>query len=85
MNAPVGRRSAATAVITAAIARLMTYASPVMVTTYRESWLVAVVSSGHLSAFNPRAIASGRSSFSGRLSRCSPWTSIVRTVLSRHV
>ena len=39
MNAQVGRHSAVTAVITAVIARLMTYASPVMVTTYRGAEL----------------------------------------------
>ena len=35
MNGPAGRLSAVTAVITAVIARLMTSASPAMVTTYR--------------------------------------------------
>ena len=40
MNGPVGRLSAVTAVITAVIARLMTYASPAMVTTYKGAELV---------------------------------------------
>jgi hypothetical protein len=35
MNGPVGRRSVATAVTIAAIARLMTYAFPATVTTYK--------------------------------------------------
>jgi hypothetical protein len=39
MNAPVGRRSVATAVITAEIARLMTFAFPATVTTYRGAEL----------------------------------------------
>ena len=40
MNAPVGLRFVVTAVITAVIARLMTYASPAMVTTYKGAELV---------------------------------------------
>ena len=40
MNAQVGRRSVVSAVTIAAIARLMTYASPAMVTTYRGVELV---------------------------------------------
>ncbi len=40
MNGTVGRRSAATAVITAVIAALMTYASPATVTTYKGAELV---------------------------------------------
>jgi hypothetical protein len=40
MNAPVGLRSAATAVITAEIARLMTCAFPATVTTYKGAELV---------------------------------------------
>ena len=43
MNGPAGRLSAVTAVtavITAVIARLMTYASPAMVTTYKGAELV---------------------------------------------
>ena len=39
MNATVGRRSAVTAVITAVIARWMTYAFPAMGTTYRGAEL----------------------------------------------
>jgi len=35
MNGPVGRRSAATAVVIAVIAALMTYVFPATVTTYR--------------------------------------------------
>jgi hypothetical protein len=68
MNGPVGRRSAATAVVIAAIARWTTCASPATVTTYKVRQLVVAASSGQLSAFNLLAIASGRSSISGRLS-----------------
>ena len=39
MNVTVGRHSAVSAVITAAIARLMTYAFPAMVTTYKDAAL----------------------------------------------
>ena len=41
MNAPVGRRSAATAVITAAIAHWMTYVFRATVTTYKRCYLTS--------------------------------------------